>query len=142
MKKIILSVLLFILLTSNNICYAETVKYKDWRTDEFLYYDVNNYNQLYSVFEDLDYDYSDLMEEYESLKRNYNDLESELEKTKSDLDYLRQENKKSIGTTDDLTNLFKSILIIIVFPYLIYKLFDYLNKKKDKKKDESDKEDK
>lgn len=139
MKKIILSVLLFILLTFNNFCYAETVKYKDWRTDEFLYYDVNNYNELYSVFEDLDYDYSDLMEEYESLRRNYNDLESELEETKSDLDYLRQENKKSIGTTDDLTNLFKSILIIIVFPYLIYKLFDYLNKKRNNKKDKEDK---
>lgn len=128
MKKIYYYVLIMIILLIFIIpitCNAETIKYEDWKTGEMLYYDVHSYSDLYSVFEDLDFDYGHLIEEYHSLERTIEEQQEEIAFLESELKD-EQIEKENLINPDDL--------ILIFIPFVIYVIALLISKLKDKTK--------
>lgn len=80
MKRISLTLIIVFLLVffQSTISFAEIIKFNDWKTDEYYYYDVNSYDELYSVFEDLNYEYERCQEELNSQISSLNDEKLDL----------------------------------------------------------------
>lgn len=105
---------------------ADSVRYRDWETNKYYYYEINNYSDLYSAFEDLENEHDRLIDEYNSLEEDYEELQKQLKSKEQEIKDLTVENSKSIGSTDDISNLLYSIFLIIVVPYGIYKIYTWL----------------
>lgn len=88
------------------------------------YTNINTYEDLYSVLEDLSVEYIQLLEEYKSMESNYQgelyDKNIEIEELKAELD-----NKK-IATKNESNNVITIIITIIVVGIVI--LYSYSKK--------------
>lgn len=131
MKKIsLLLITILFLFVSFNYSFAETIQYKDWRTGNPNYYDINGYSELYSLFEDLNYDYNRLVEEYHSLEKNIEEKDSEISRLEEEIDYLEEQLKGEQIKFFNLTNSDNWKLVIIpIFIFGIPLLIDYVYKK-------------
>lgn len=136
MKKIsLLLITILFLFVPFNYSFAETIQYKDWRTEDPNYYDINSYSELYSLFEDLNCDYNRLLEEYHSLENNIEEKNSEISRLEEEINYLEEQLK---GEQIKLLNLTKSddwkliIIPIIIFgiPLFISYIYDKTKKEK------------
>lgn len=89
MKKTIGFILFIFILTSFSVSNAKSVQYNNWKNNKKNTYDVYSFDDLYSVFEDLNYDYEKCQEELrgeikylnekiDEYKQKNNDLEEEL----------------------------------------------------------------
>lgn len=121
MKKITLTlifVFLFILHLSP-ISFAEIIKFNDWRNDEYYHYEVNSYDELYSVFEDLNYEYRRCQEELNSQISSLNDEKRDLQvKIESLQDELAAQELTSENNSSDSMIGFAIIFFIgIVIAY-------------------------
>lgn len=96
-----------------NRSHAELVKYEDWETGEQNYYDVYNYSELYSVFEDLNYDYHKLIDEYYNLEREVEEKNIDISKLEEEIQYLKEELKGEQIKNSNITNSNDWMLIFI-----------------------------
>lgn len=103
---------------------SEIIKYEDWKNGEIINYDVSNYNELYSVFEELEYDYNRLLEQYHSLEVDNEDKDAEIESLQQELDNLKQ---MQINNKDSFS-IFYGLLIIFII-YVIYDIFNHIKTK-------------
>lgn len=126
MKKQIIFFIVFIFMLNIPIIYSnsEIIKYEDWKNGEIINYDVSNYNELYSVFEELEYDYNRLLEQYHSLEVDNEDKDAEIESLQQELDNLKQ---MQINNKDSFS-IFYGLLIIFII-YVIYEIFNHIKTK-------------
>ena len=126
MKKQIIFFIVFIFMLNIPIIYSnsEIIKYEDWKNGEIINYDVSNYNELYSVFEELEYDYNRLLEQYHSLEVDNEDKDAEIESLQQELDNLKQ---MQINNKDSFS-IFYGLLIIFII-YVMYEIFNHIKTK-------------
>lgn len=126
MKKQIIFFIVFIFMLNIPIIYSnsEIIKYEDWKNGEIINYDVSNYNELYSVFEELEYDYNRLLEQYHSLEVDNEDKDAEIKSLQQELDNLKQ---MQINNKDSFS-IFYGLLIIFII-YVIYEIFNHIKTK-------------
>ncbi len=126
MKKQIILFIVFIFMLNIPIIYSnsEIIKYENWKNGEIINYDVSNYNELYSVFEDLEYDYNRLLEQYHSLEVDNEDKDAEIESLQQELDNIKQMQLNN----KDSFSIFYGLLIIFII-YVIYEIFNHIKTK-------------
>ena len=126
MKKQIIFFIVFIFMLNIPIIYSnsEIIKYENWKNGEIINYDVSNYNELYSVFEDLEYDYNRLLEQYHSLEFDNEDKDAEIESLQQELDNIKQMQLNN----KDSFSIFYGLLIIFII-YVIYEIFNHIKTK-------------
>lgn len=78
------------------------------------YTDVDTYEDLYSVLEDLSVDYGQLLEEYNSAQSDIEELNLEIQNLKDELK--NSNNMNSSDSSDSLSD----ILIFISIPIILY----------------------
>lgn len=87
------------------------------------YTDINTYEDLYSVLEDLSFEYRCLLNEYNSLEKNYQD---DIEEKNKEIQLLKDEIEYSnLSVEDDGT--YKLIIVCIVI-FIILVIYRYINK--------------
>lgn len=121
MKKISL-ILIFIflfILALSPISSAEIVKFNNWENDECYHYEVNSYDELYSVFEDLNFEYRRCQEELNSqissLNDEKHDLQVKIESLQDEL--VAQELTAENNSSDSLIGFAIIFFIGIVIAY-------------------------
>ena len=126
MKKQIIFFIVFIFMLNIPIIYSnsEIIKYENWKNGEIINYDVSNYNELYSVFEDLEYDYNRLLEQYHSLEVDNEDKDAEIESLQQELNNIKQMQLNN----KDSFSIFYGLLIIFII-YVIYEIFNHVKTK-------------
>lgn len=126
MKKQMIFFIVFIFMLNIPIIYSnsEIIKYENWKNGEIIKYDVSNYNELYSVFEDLEYDYNRLLEQYHSLEVDNEDKDAEIESLQQELDNIKQMQLNN----KDSFSFFYGLLIIFII-YVIYEIFNHIKTK-------------
>lgn len=93
-------------------------------TDEYI--EIDTYEKLYSVLEDLGVEYRQLLEEYKSLESNYEELKKELANKEEEMKYL-EEQSKTIGNNE--TDYWVSFFFILgIAIYVSYNIGLYKNK--------------
>lgn len=92
------------------------------------YTEINTYEDLYSVLEDLSYEYNRLLEDYHSSERNYEDLAIELQNKNEEVIQLQEELKglTQANTKSDGRN--TATFIIIAMIGIVAILVYYSNK--------------
>lgn len=133
MKKII--AVFIIILSINSYSNAEHVKFEDWETGEYYYYEAYTFDEMFSVYEDLYMEYDNLLENYHSLENNYDELTAELNEKKEEIKYLEEkiDKKISLGTEDELYGLVELILLILGIYLIVYVFKTLLKKIKERK---------
>ena len=142
MSKIIkpLIIVLFFIILSSTYCFADTISYTDLKTRKPLYYDINNYTELYSMMEDLNYDYEKALEEIDSLNKETNNMNNEysseldelcdelnIESDEDVLKSIKNVKAKTIQIKND-RNLYSTcskflIVIVLIMGVIIYKQY-------------------
>lgn len=134
-------IVVLLLLCYFNISYAETITYKDIHSRTNNVYEVNNYYDLYSVFEDLNYDYERALEEIDDLNNqikengeNYNKKLEELSylleiDSETDIDDTINSLQNSVSSLKSQNGLYSSIIIILVIIIIFMGLTIYSQNK-------------
>lgn len=131
-KKI--SIIVFfitIVLLFQSKCFAETIKYKDYKDKEYLYYDVNTYNELYSVYEELNNDYEKALDEITNLENQLENKSHEMEEIRDYLEITDNENiiekidsitynKKKFQRKNNFYFYFVFASLVVIFVLIIY----------------------
>lgn len=121
---IILSTILFTF-SLQSIVNSITVETRE--NGEKIHYEVNTFNELYSIVEDFTIEYDDLLEENGSLERTIEELNDELEQKEEEISQLKEENSGYINRLHSNDDNWKLIIISIVIfgiPFLIYYIID------------------
>lgn len=135
-NKYILSIIIFIMCIVANInVYAEESLQLHYPTKEELggriaipnreggydrYTDINTYEDLYSVLEDLSAEYNRLLEEYHSTERNYQELLKEAQRDYEELLMETQNSEEKVESDNEINISIVIIGIIITIAILYY----------------------
>lgn len=87
------------------------------------YTDINTYEELYSVLEDLSFEYRRLLEEYGSLEQSY---EESMEEKDREIEALKDEIEYSSSNIED-DGSYKLIIIAVII-FIIVAIYNYFKK--------------
>ena len=130
MKKIYIFFILFLSLTTCNVSLA-------YEMDEYYLldpYSVNDHNLLIELYDDLRGLYEDACEDASSFESDISELEDKVEEQKWMIEQLeyKLDEQSEINTSENEYSygLLVFIFVVLMFPYLISKLIEFLNKNK------------
>jgi predicted nuclease with TOPRIM domain len=143
MKKIILLALLFCIIPIKIYC-NEYLEYHKVTKEELkgvieipnregkkdVYKNIDTYEDLYEVLEDLSNSYAKLLEEHNSLENDYKELQDEQEKTESELKEIKEENRIKYNNDRSDKKTIKIVIITSMLILIFLILYTYVKKKK------------
>lgn len=90
--------------------------------EQDTYSEINTYEELYSVLEDLSYEYTKLLEEYNSMENSYHEEihqnEQKIEDLEEELDL--EEKLENKNNKLEETQIVEGVLIVIIIGLTIY----------------------
>lgn len=135
MKKVCVLFIIFFLIISNYsiVLKAENIKLYTPTKEELggeisipningswdQYTDIDTYEKLYSVLEELSVEYKDLLEKYNNSEQECEELNKELEELKLELENRNEKNLFTINNSNELIGVIVILVMIIIISYKI-----------------------